>query len=120
MKLKKIKKVVVNCDVWLRGKPGRLLNDDGDMCCLGFECVQRGFSKKEILNKTSPSELNRTIPNMTTKLRGYFENNYLIFKCISINDSPIINDSERMSELKKLFRRRKITIQFKNVPKDVD
>jgi hypothetical protein len=44
-----MKKLVIDRSRWLRGETeGVLLNDDGRMCCLGFEALRIGLTAREI------------------------------------------------------------------------
>ena len=118
--MKNIYEVVVNCETWARGgKNGKaaLLNDQCHLCCLGFECIQRGLKVKDIKNLGMPAtaannNLGFDIPGMTSNLRD----TALIQECSRINDDPNINDTTRMSRLKETFRSRGLRIRFTNRP----
>lgn len=123
-KFKNIGTVTVDWNTWIKGKGSHLLDQNGNRCCLGFECKQRGISDKILLNKTMPSvvsqEINTAIPNMTEKYCGsIFVNKRLISLCMATNDNPNIGDTERMNQLVKIFCERKLSLFFINVPTEL-
>lgn len=120
--MKNIYEVVVNCETWARGgKNGiaKLINDQHHLCCLGFECIQRGLKVKDIRDSSMPSlvasNLGFDIPEMTSGLR----NTVLIQECAKVNDDPGISDIIRMSRLKGIFCNRGLRIRFINRPDGV-
>lgn len=107
--LKKITKVTVRVKDWHRGKGGdesRLLTKRGKMCCLGFECLARGFTEEDIRETSLPEDMvdvlyfnerlgSRAIPSLT-KLDG--SDTKLVKECIYINDDADIDDETRMAK----------------------
>lgn len=55
--------LIIDRNRWARGVSeyaALLRPDNGKMCCLGFECLRRGFTEKEILDRGMPSDLENT------------------------------------------------------------
>ncbi len=51
-------KLEIKRSKWLRGRYGsRLLNDEGEMCCLGFLCKTYGLDDSSIRNVTIPRNI---------------------------------------------------------------
>lgn len=108
-----MKKFTVRRSKWLRGTDhGRLLDEEGKMCCLGFGVNQIcRVTKKDLLDKTRPSNvLFRNTP--FTHCEG--EDRVFIEKVIDINDSEVISDSVREKRLTKIFKENGIKVTFKD------
>jgi len=58
-----MKKLIIDRSRWLRGSEGssallvRVMDEDPQMCCLGFHALACGLSEKEIENQPYPSSL---------------------------------------------------------------
>lgn len=50
-------KLKIDRSKWLRGGPGRLLDEAGMMCCLGFLGKACGINKADMLHVGQPSEI---------------------------------------------------------------
>lgn len=105
----KLKTLVIDCNKWVRGSSPfelgriRLLNDKGNMCCLGFDCEQnRGCKREDILDVYAPWTI--------SKQRIFDE------EAMSINDDAYISDKERIKRLRKCMKGRRKLI-FRNKPK---
>jgi len=94
----------------------RLLNEEGFMCCLGFRCNQMGIPKKELLNKTSPSDLymNWGIPDLIDMefWKGIDFNTDFSNEAIRINDNSEITSEEREKKIKEHFKTKDIEVVF--------
>jgi hypothetical protein len=97
----------------------RLLNDQGNMCCLGFDALANGFTPEEILNKTDPESFTFDerilIPaeyksthlkrlGDETSVFCQFKNTKTVNEAIRINDEPELTDDEREEALHLVFR----------------
>lgn len=80
-----------------------LRNKQGQMCCLGFICVQAlGAKVKDILHKThSPSD---------TYIPDWYTNHST--EAATINDDECTSDTQKIKELKELFSDCPITLKF--------
>lgn len=102
------KELVIDPAFWGRGEgpSSRLLRGDGQMCCLGFACIQEGFAAEQILNKRLPSNLSsggRLL--LHTFLQSLRENEEVIAE---INDDALIpstpeGDMYRIARLQPYF-----------------
>lgn len=98
---KKLREFVIDRAKWARGGMGgraRLLNDEGNMCCLGFACLRAHRKTKGIM-------LDRAYPS------GVGIKSYLIRRAggdlerqiAGVNDAGTLSPAERESTLRKLF-----------------
>jgi hypothetical protein len=90
-----------------------LLNEHGNMCCLGFLCRQLGI--EDILNIAIPSDIPRSVSSFremdflfSQSESGKFYESIII----NLNDHREKSNEERELVLKKLFRRNHIELQF--------
>lgn len=97
-----------------------LLNDHGNMCCLGFCMYQEGFYKNSLRGITSPR---RVIPKKESIFRRQypthenaisFQDTSITEEAMSINDGIYGNEEERENDLKRLFERHGHEIEFIN------
>lgn len=118
----KLKMLVIKRSEWLRGKtPSYLRNYKGEMCCLGFACMQLlHLPVYAILARHTPSELllrlNETLGAKLMEL-GLVEaggNTAICGRLMTINDDQKLTDRQREAALKKLFLT--IGIRCKFVP----
>lgn len=108
-----MKKFTVRRSKWLRGGDNAcLLDDNGNMCCLGFGVNQIcRVPKKDLLHELRPYfVLDRDTP--FTHSEG--EDRHFIDKVVEINDSRDISDSVREKRLTKLFKENGIKVTFKD------
>ena len=106
---------------WRNGTNGkgnsRLLNEDGFMCCLGFACKADGLDDSNIFNKWYPDCLDYTPllnPENVLFTPGNFEEGNLNLRpqLITTNDSINLENSERETRLKELFKKLDIDLVF--------
>ena len=110
-------KFIIKRSNWLRGKGSfrsRLLNDYGEMCCLGFLGKACGMSKRTLYGQTCPIMVDEfgvrypeKIINAKTK-----SNTKACKRLMVTNDSERIKDSDREKSLKRQFKRIGITVKF--------
>ena len=115
MKKTKEKRLVctVNRRTWARGgKNGlsRLLNSDGNMCCLGFLGVASGVSKESLFNKLTPGGLSLQEQDKYPIVNF----DWGIF--VDINDHEIITDADREKRLKEAARKNGFSFRFVGKP----
>ena len=100
---------------WVRGskeaKYGRvgLLNENGNMCCLGFVCKKLGASNDDIYGVGFPSGVLNS--QTTTKFLDMFPDDSDTHRqyeddAAEINDDKDLAPNTREARLKKLFRSR--------------
>ena len=108
--------LIIDRKTWRTGDYGRnktgdgdtkLFNNEGYMCCLGFECLRRGFSKEQILNMYGPCDLD------DNPLSGQ-EGEKFVTDAININDDVNSTLKEKEAQIKKLFAEHNIDVQFIN------
>lgn len=124
--------LVIEREKWLRGEGpegSRLLRPiDGKMCCLGFLCLAKGKTPDEIRDKYSPGKAGFTheeLPDLIKELSTYGDKLHteLCFDMMRVNDSIMfgryvdapqgyITESERESELTKLFAKMGVELEF--------
>ena len=103
-----------------RGKGGTsLLNEEGFMCCLGQTCRQVGIEKEDLLKKNEPRQIDT---KLHTKNLGIFVESRGLFStfmdtelsksAMIINDTSFLNQKERESKLRELFKRHGHKIKF--------
>lgn len=95
---------------FVNGDGGVLLSNKGKMCCLGFLGEACGVERKDMLKVCMPYSVVDKIkyPNFSSfDPQGF----------VSTNDSIQISDEERVVKLRELFKKKGITVRFKNLPK---
>jgi len=112
-----IKSFTINRADWMRGQgdsTGKLyVPEYGEMCCLGFFCKALGIPKAEMEDLAIPSELYHL--NKIPKWLLYDEDLSTqddLGKLLDLNDSDIIEDSERELKIKEIFKKRGIKVKF--------
>lgn len=90
--------VTVYRDSWLRGEgedSSYLLRiSDGMMCCLGFACFAAGHTRKQILGKATPREMERYGRCLLPNYRNPAMNDAMM-----INDDDLLADEQREARL---------------------
>lgn len=118
-------KFKIDCKKWCRGHMSgnsRLLNDSGNMCCLGFYSQACGVPKPLLLHRGSPTALKANgyiVPGMVDS-DGW--NSSLSSVLMSANDRYDA-EATRMESIASLFKRIGVEVEFENpgcVPEEVD
>lgn len=109
-----IKEFKINRVKWLRGSVSELIDDNGNMCCLGFICNQLGIDKSLMLNKDNPYEIKVLLPYITEKYHSLIVDSELSKKAIQINDDPNLFELERESKLTRLFKTYNLNLKFED------
>lgn len=115
--------VIIDRSKWNRAIPeveyrqqfglAALLNDDGNMCCLGFVCKALGLSDEQIVNKAYPQSTSLEIPQLTEfRDVSYPKDTTLSCTAAAINDSPSIPSKKKEERLKELFLEQDIKLTF--------
>jgi hypothetical protein len=115
---------------WARGgKNGEsaLLNDDGNMCCLGFACKVLGFKDSTVKNHGVPSDLvNSAGSGSAQRHRGLRAGKLVesgsadegwydtapVDKALTINDDNTISDKMREYRLTPILRKLGFKVRF--------
>lgn len=115
-------KFTVNRVKWQRGVigAGSLLNDSGNMCCLGFVCRAVGMAPRSILNVGMPDDITtsgeRRVRGLLTELSdeavGVIVSTTLAQVAAEINDNPRLSDAEREHRLTAAFLEDGHTLDF--------
>ena len=106
--------VVVDRSKWCRGGRGgksRLLNSEGNMCCLGFATLADGAYYDEIKNIAKPSE----VPTQPTILCRLLKQDLkLEDDLVCTNDTSQLSDDKRENLLKQIGNKAGINFVFTN------
>lgn len=90
-----------------------LLNDQGNMCCLGFVCKALGLSDEQIVDRAYPQSTQLEIPHLTEFHDvSYPKDTILSCRAAAINDSPMIHSKKKEEQLKNLFLENDIKLTF--------
>jgi len=94
-----------------------LLNHRGNMCCLGFYCLQIGeISKNEILGIGLPEDLNvvDVYNDAMLKLvhKVNLRNTDFTSRAISINDAKVLSNEQREKEIIEHFKQIDVDVIF--------
>ena len=126
---KEVTEVTVDRKKWARGSGSRLLVGVkskkelsnsikvGQMCCLGFFCLQAGVSRKRISNLSNVDyfKTKDVVPKLSqiNNSSELFLTNFAR-EAERINDDCAIQDNEREEKLIKLFAKNGVTLRFIN------
>lgn len=104
-------KTVVKRSEWLRGNyDGRLLNNEGLKCCLGFRCEQAGIALENLRGKELPFEVKGK-----SRLPWWLRSVNLEGKANQAaitNDANYLTDEEREAEITEIFKNQGEEIEF--------
>ena len=106
----------INRQKWFRGKgadSSRLLNEYGQMCCLGFLALEAGYKEEEIKKKSTPREpaydcgikgdVAKLVEGDVTPSGKRVKNNAICDQLMLINDSMMLSDYDREVKLTAEF-----------------
>ena len=107
----------------LEGELGQtaMLNDEGNMCCLGHVCHNSGFGKDLLYDKGFPNEVIRgsdflDIPLLVEQDDPDFPeeviDTYFTGAAVRINDDESLSLKGREKELKALFKEHGMNLKF--------
>lgn len=122
-----MEKLIIDRTKWRTGSAGEtatgkgdtaLLNEEGFMCCLGFECLRRGFTEDEISGQPEPETM---IFNEGFKKDRFGDmvndsgyNKSWVDEAISINDDILSTRDEKEEKIQKIFAGQGIEVEFIN------
>lgn len=123
--------IVIDREKWARKTegldkgPSRLLNDQGNMCCLGFAMKQCGCSNKKLLGISKPDQVinsyrRKTIANnplvaaLTLAVGPGYRNSVLTGRLVAINDNQHTTDAEKELVITRLFKEDGFNVEFIN------
>jgi hypothetical protein len=101
----------VNRKTWVRGRylmqmgMSALLNQEGNMCCLGFLGEACGVPKEKMLYRVVPSSLPDELGDMYPKVNGWSE-------FMFANDRYDTTDAEKEKELRQLAKKHGFRFRF--------
>lgn len=120
-------KFIIKRSEWLRGgiPSTQLLNREGEKCCLGFFSLACGIDSKYIQGVATPADICRiffTTPKLNDKFPEWVLasshnatiNSSDINSLMCINDDKDINDSKREENIKEIFAKHNITVEFED------
>lgn len=126
------KKLILDYSTWRCGGEGKnklgegrtaLLNYEGFMCCLGQFSLQLGseITERDLDDEAEPSDMWKLIPYLTIPNEngeeefGYY-NTQLSNRAMKINDDEKTSVTEKIEQLKELFKEEEFEIEVINQP----
>ena len=113
-----MKDLVIDRKKWVRGDKGGetgLLNEGGNMCCLGFGALQcGGFSSGDIEGEGGPGCLSRRWTKFSCRRGGELYNTILSENLVLVNDTETISEEHREKQITSLFKQADINVTFIN------
>lgn len=124
-----MRELIIDRAKWFRGKGAyhsRLLTSDGKMCCLGFECMARGYTEQQIKDVDAPTRLAFKHPDLASNIdwlvikgaddswRFGFVHTPVCKELMEVNDNRELSDEARESRITELFNMSGVTVQFIN------
>jgi len=115
------KTFIVDCNRWansaLNNGVPKLLNNRGNMCCLGFCLRQCGINESSLFGKNYPSSGPRRYSNnLRPFVRSDSQDTKLSNDAAAINDDSTLSLFQKIKALKTLFKSKGYAIKFINVP----
>lgn len=111
-----VKKFTVERSSWLRGKgmwKSKLLNANGEKCCLGFYALECGLKEENILNAGIPKDVAIEGAKWDTfLLTDDGLTSQMSKELMRLNDNDFITDEVREWELKKVFENCGVAVSF--------
>jgi hypothetical protein len=117
----KIKEFTIDRSKWYRGKgprASRLLNQEGQMCCLGFFAKACSIADVDILNRSTPADVpnNKNQDWENTLIYGHRDGesgmNFTATRLMIINDYPHHTDQTREEKIINEFAYHGIIVKF--------
>lgn len=121
-----VTKLVLDYSKWRSGLEGynklgkgetRLKNEQGFMCCLGQWCEQIGGPEINLMNITTPTNLNVLVDPFNYRDGIGFSSSRLSIKAMQINDDVRTKPDGKIIELKELLNSYGIDLEVINQPK---
>lgn len=119
-----MQELVIDRQKWRTGQEGphktgdgptQLLNEEGFMCCLGFECLRLGLTEDNILQIGEPQEVDEAYyDNIDYMLTGARFQKDWVTEAININDSVTMVLAEKEEAIIKLFANQGVNVTFIN------
>lgn len=95
-----------------------LLNEEGNMCCLGFYCLQLGkLDENEIIDIGLPEDLVRGDLNadmLHLVHENDLRNTIFTTKAIEINDAKLLTNEQREKAIQEHFKQIDLEVVFTN------
>jgi hypothetical protein len=112
-----MKTITIKRSKWARGGMNGdsfLLNEAGNMCCLGFAANQMNrIARCELFEGATPEDVyTKASPFTNVDEDGFVKDNVLSETAIMINDNARISDKVRERRLTTLFKKFGIKIKF--------
>lgn len=122
-----MEKLIIDRTKWRTGSYGEtatgkgdtaLLNKEGFMCCLGFECLRRGLNEDEILGQPEPETMifddRFEKDRFGDMVNDSGHNRSWVDQAISINDDMLTSLKEKEEKIQKIFAGQCIEVEFIN------
>lgn len=108
-----MEKLIIDRQRWLHGEGGGdsylLRKSDGKMCCIGFYCLQKGFTPEEIEQHSTPAYLSLSDMSKARVLAKPFivpdfnrddADSSLCQELTAYNDTPLSTKDDEEAEIK--------------------
>lgn len=117
-------KLVIDRKKWYRGKgstESRLLREDGQMCCLGFDMLRRGFTEDQILDAGTPEEVDGLegeidglvfLQESDDDGTNYYSPTETNEELVTVNDDEGVDEADRERAIKNLFASIDVEVEF--------
>lgn len=124
-----MEKLVIDRSKWIRGieDKAKLLDEKGNMCCLGFECIRQGFPSRVLLDELTPEDAanndKREVANLaliTLDVTGApltgddwrAHDTGMASRLMGINDDTFMSDAQREEAIQKEFAEVGVQVEF--------
>lgn len=119
-----MQELVIDRQKWRTGSDGphktgegttQLLNEQGFMCCLGFECLRLGLTEENILQIGEPQEVDEAYyDNIDYMLTGARFQKDWVTEAIEVNDNPELTLDQKEALIESIFGKEGIEVKFIN------
>jgi hypothetical protein len=116
-------KLIIDRQKWLRGEGSQdsylLRPTDGKMCCFGFYCLAISGKIEYLIGNKSPEDIMDHIPsdNWLLSKNSYdngTHNSPDCYRAMQYNDDGSISEDERESNIKHIFAKHDVEVEFIN------
>jgi hypothetical protein len=123
-----MEKLIIDRGKWYRGQPegsALLREEDGKMCCLGFDCLRRGFTPDRLIGVMVPESIATALEeDNLTRLKGlvsyceceggHLQATNTCEDLVRVNDDALLDELSREEQIADLFAEIGVTVEFIN------